>query len=169
MRDIVYKIMLKKILPNLSFVIVFFTLDRVSKYLILELSRPSGQLDIKVAPFINFNLIWNNGIAFGLFSFNENFYYNIMTLFIIVVTFFVVWLSLNSKGLEKISFLMIIGGALGNIFDRIFYSSVIDFIDVNYNNFHWFIFNVADIFITLGVIILITLEFFNLKKHEENF
>ena len=164
MRDIVYKIMLKKILPNLLFVIVFFTLDRISKYLILELSKPSGQLDIQFTSFINFNLIWNNGIAFGLFSFNENFYYNIMTLFIIIVTLFVVWLSLNSKGLEKISFLMIIGGALGNIFDRIYYSSVIDFIDVNYNNFHWFIFNVADIFITLGVIMLISMEFLKIKK-----
>tara|TARA_B100001063_G_C16755548_1_gene552921 strand:- start:853 stop:1326 length:474 start_codon:yes stop_codon:yes gene_type:complete len=156
--------MLKKILPNLLFVIVFFTLDRISKYLILELSKPSGQLDIQFTSFINFNLIWNNGIAFGLFSFNENFYYNIMTLFIIIVTLFVVWLSLNSKGLEKISFLMIIGGALGNIFDRIYYSSVIDFIDVNYNNFHWFIFNVADIFITLGVIMLISMEFLKIKK-----
>ena len=156
--------MLKKILPNLLFVIVFFTLDRISKYLILELSKPSGQLDIQFTSFINFNLIWNNGIAFGLFSFNENFYYNIMTLFIIIVTLFVVWLSLNSKGLEKISFLMIIGGALGNIFDRIYYSSVIDFIDVNYNNFHWFIFNVADIFITIGVLLLIYLEIFIKKK-----
>ena len=164
MKDIVDRIMLKKILPSLLFVIFFFALDRVSKSLILELSKPLGELNIQVMPFINFNLIWNNGIAFGLFSFEENFYYNIMTLFIIAVTIFVVWLSLKSKGLEKISFLMIIGGALGNIFDRVYYSSVIDFIDVNYKNFHWFIFNVADIFITIGVIMLISLEFFKVKK-----
>ena len=114
--------------------------------------------------FLNFNLVWNNGIAFGLFSYDQNIYYNVITSIIILVTSTIIWFAFKSKGLEKISYLMIIGGSFGNIFDRLYYSSVIDFIDISYNNFHWFIFNVADIFITLGVIILIVLEFLKIKK-----
>ncbi len=87
-----------------------------------------------------------------------------ITLIIILVTSAIIWIAFKSKGLEKISYLMIIGGSFGNIFDRLYYYSVIDFIDISYNNFHWFIFNVADIFITLGVIILIVLEFLKIKK-----
>ena len=124
-------------------------------------------MNINVNSFLNFNLVWNNGIAFGLLSFNENFYYHSITFLIILITVLIVWFAYKSNGLEKISFLMITGGSLGNIFDRLYYSSVIDFIDLNYNNFHWFIFNVADIFITLGVVVLITLEFFKLKKNEK--
>lgn len=108
--------------------------------------------------------MWNKGIAFGLFSFDQSIYYNLITLIIVLVTSAIIWFALKSKGLEKISYLMIIGGSFGNIFDRLYYSSVIDFVDINYNNFHWFIFNVADIFISLGVIILIVLEFLTVKK-----
>ena len=93
-------------------------------------------------------------------------HYNIITTVIIIVTLIIFWLSIKSKGFEKIGFLMILGGALGNIFDRIYYSSVIDFIDINYENFHWFIFNVADIFITLGIIMLIFIEIMKIKTHE---
>ena len=81
-----------------------------------------------------------------------------------MITAIIIWFALRSKGLEKIGFLMISGGSLGNIFDRLYYSSVIDFIDISYNNFHWFIFNVADIFITSGVIMLISIEFIKSKK-----
>jgi len=109
-------------------------------------------------------LVWNNGIAFGLFSFDQNIYYNVVTSIIILVTLIIIWFAIKSKGLEKISYLIIIGGSFGNMFDRLYYSSVIDFIDISYNNFHWFIFNVADIFITTGVIILIFLEFLKVKK-----
>ena len=156
--------MTKNFLPGLLFVTLIFILDRASKYWVLELSKPLGQLNIQVTSFLNFNLIWNNGIAFGLLSFKESFYYEVITTIIIVVTLLVLWFAFKSKGYEKISFLMILGGALGNIFDRIYYSSVIDFIDIGYNNYHWFIFNVADIFITLGVIMLISLEFLKMKK-----
>ena len=114
--------------------------------------------------FLNFNLVWNNGIAFGLFSYDQNIYYNVITSVIISVTLVIIWITFKSKGLEKISYLMIIGGSFGNIFDRLYYSSVIDFIDISYNNFHWFIFNVADIFISLGVILLIALEFLKNEK-----
>ena len=160
----VNKIMLKKFFPSVFFVLIIFLIDRLSKYWILELSKPLGELNIQITSFLNFNLIWNNGIAFGLLSFAENFYYNLVTFIIIIVTTLVTWFAFKSKGLEKISFLMIIGGALGNIFDRIYYTSVIDFIDVSYKNFHWFIFNVADIFITLGVIMLIYIELFLKNK-----
>ena len=71
---------------------------------------------------------------------------------------------IKTKGLEKLAFMIVFGGSLGNIFDRLYYSSVPDFIDIHIGNFHWFIFNVADIFITLGVILLITLEIFSKKK-----
>ena len=109
-------------------------------------------------------MIWNEGIAFGLFSFDQKIYYNLLTIFIFIIILIIFWLMIKSKGLEKFSFIMIIGGSLGNIFDRIYYSAVPDFIDIYFDNFHWFIFNVADIFITLGVILLIILEFFPKKK-----
>ena len=154
---------LKKKISSLIIVLIVFLLDRVSKYIILKLSQPLGELNISITSFLNFQLIWNNGIAFGLFSFEQDFYYNLFTLLIITITAIIIWLSYKADGLEKISYLMIIGGSLGNIFDRIFYSSVPDFIDISINNFHWFIFNVADIFITIGVILLIILEFFKKK------
>ena len=154
---------LKKNIISLTIVFIVFLSDRVSKYIILKLSQPLGELNISVTSFLNFHLIWNNGIAFGLFSFEQDFYYNLITLLIITITSIIIWLSHKAEGLEKISYLMITGGSLGNIFDRILYSSVPDFIDISINNFHWFIFNVADIFISIGVILLITLEFFKKK------
>ena len=162
--DMANNYMVKKNLIHFSIVLSIFIFDRLSKYIVLEKSNNSETLDISLNSFININLVWNNGIAFGLLSFNQNIYYHSITLIIILITLLIIWFAHRSSGLEKISFLMITGGSLGNIFDRIYYSSVIDFIDLNYNNFHWFIFNVADIFITLGVIMLITLEFFRLKK-----
>ena len=150
----------------LGFVIIFiaFILDRVSKILIINHSNTVGKLDMSLNPFLNLNLIWNEGIAFGLFSFDEKNYYNLLTFLIIGIILVLLWLMFRSSGLEKLGFASVIGGSLGNVTDRIFYSSVPDFIDLNYNGFHWFVFNVADIFITLGVMILIFCEF---KKKEK--
>ncbi len=159
-----FNVMLKKKIFDLTIILLVFFLDRFSKSIILNLSQPVGELNFPITTFLNFNLVWNSGIAFGLFSFNQNIYYNIITLIIILVILVIIWITFKSKGLEKICYLMIIGGSFGNLFDRLYYSSVIDFIDISYNNFHWFIFNVADIFITLGVIILIVLEFLKIKK-----
>ncbi len=156
--------MLKNNIFSLFLVIFIFTLDRLSKIIIIKLSEPLNELNISVTSFINFNLIWNEGIAFGLLSFDDKFYYNLITLLIAVITSIIIWLANKSKGVEKLGFLMIVGGSLGNLFDRIYYSSVPDFIDISINNFHWFIFNVADIFITIGVILLIILEFFKKEK-----
>ena len=162
-KDTADNVMLKKNISSLIIVILVFLIDRVSKYTILKLSQPIGELNISVTSFLNFQLIWNDGIAFGLFSFEQELYYSLLTALIIFITSIIVWLAYKAKGLEKISYLMIVGGSSGNIFDRIRYSSVPDFIDISINNFHWFIFNVADIFISIGVILLITLEFFKKK------
>ena len=157
--------MVKKNLFNFFFIVTIFLIDRLSKYFILNSFDNNEKQEIIITSFLSFNLIWNDGIAFGLFSFNEKIYYDFLTGLIIAITIIIFWMIIKSKELEKISFMMIFGGSLGNIFDRIYYRSVPDFIDLHFFNFHWFIFNVADIFITTGVVFLIFFEFFK-KKHE---
>tara|TARA_Y100000741_G_scaffold261973_1_gene202607 strand:- start:479 stop:955 length:477 start_codon:yes stop_codon:yes gene_type:complete len=158
--------MKKKFFWNFFFILTVFLLDRVSKISIINLLENSDNGHIQVTNFLSFNLIWNEGIAFGLFSFDEKLYYNFLTIIIILVTAVILWMILKTRGLEKIAFLMIFGGSLGNIFDRLVYASVPDFIDLHFNNFNWFIFNVADIFISMGVILLIYFEFFKKKINE---
>ena len=155
---------IKKNINSLLLIFFLFLADRLSKHAILSLSEPSGELEINITTFLKFHLIWNNGIAFGLLSFQENVYYNALTSLIILITIILTYFMTKSQNLEKFGFCLIIGGSLGNIFDRLYYSSVVDFIDFHVNNFHWFIFNVADIFITIGVVLLIFLEFFKKKK-----
>ena len=149
----------KKVLFEIFFVFLIFAIDRVSKSIILYLSKITGEFQMTLTSYLNLSLIWNRGIAFGFFSFETNLYYNLISFLIGATILLIIIISKKSKGVEKISFLMIIGGALGNLFDRFYYKSVIDFIDFSFQNFHWFIFNVSDIFISLGVIILILLEF----------
>ena len=162
--------MLKKHLVDFSIIIFIFLIDRVSKLLIISSPETYEQYGISITSFLNFNLIWNEGIAFGLFSFDEKFYYNLLTIIICLIILIIIWLMLKSEGFEKISFLLIIGGSLGNIYDRFYYSAVPDFIDIHFNNYHWFIFNVADIFITLGIICLISIEILGNKKFKnENY
>ena len=156
--------MLKKLLVDFSIIIFIFLIDRISKLLIIGSSGTYEQYGISITSFLNFNLIWNEGIAFGLFSFNEKIYYNLLTIFICLIVAVIIWLMFRSKGFEKLSYIMIIGGSFGNVFDRVFYSAVPDFIDIHFNNFHWFIFNVADIFITIGIIFLISFEIFGKKN-----
>ena len=150
---------------HLNFTIVFFifAIDRFTKEFVLFLSEKSSQNILFASNYLNINLIWNDGIAFGLFSFNEAFLYNFVTVIIIIVIIIIIRMINNSNGLSKYSLLMILGGALGNVYDRVIFNSVPDFIDFHINKFHWFVFNVADIFITLGVIIMIMTEFFNKK------
>ena len=150
--------MLKKNIYYFFFILFIFILDRVSKLWIISIFNSENNLEIKISSFINLNLIWNKGIAFGLFSYGEKFEYNLLTGLIIMIISIVFWMIIKTKGLEKYGFLMILGGALGNIFDRLYYSAVPDFIDIYYKNFHWFVFNVADIFITVGVLMLIINE-----------
>ncbi len=153
----------KKFFSNFFIIIAIFGLDRISKLYVIFLNESNTSSNLFTSKFLNINLIWNEGIAFGLMSFEQSFYYNILTVLIIFITLVIIFLMFKSNGLEKLSYSMIIGGSFGNITDRLYYSAVPDFIDISINNFHWFIFNVADIFITIGVILLIILEFFKKK------
>ena len=154
------KNLFRKILINIIIIIIIFTFDRFSKLFILNSAITGQTFEIYINSFLNLYLIWNTGVGFGLFSSNSDLYYNSITLLIIIIniTILVMILRLNNY---KIYFLsMILGGSLGNLFDRIYYRAVPDFIDLHYESFHWFVFNVADIFISLGIICLILAEVF---------
>ena len=153
---------------NLIIIISIFILDRLTKLYVIYLDKINSSPEIFSSKFLNIYLIWNEGIAFGLFSFNENNLYNFLTLFILIIIFVILLMIFKSSGFKKYSLLMIFGGALGNVFDRIIYKAVPDFIDFHIGNFHWFIFNLADVFISLGVIFMIIYELFlsNKKNHE---
>lgn len=155
--------MLEKRIFILYLSIITFVLDRVSKLYILELALEKNITKIPITSFLNFNLIFNKGIAFGLLSFDYKFYYHVVTFVIIIVATIVLFLALKSTRIERLGFSLIFGGSLGNIFDRLYYGSVVDFIDVNINNINWFIFNIADVFITTGVILLIVVEIYKKK------
>ena len=144
---------------SLSIVALIYFLDRLSKIFVIQLYKNSLGSEIFSSTYLNIVLIWNKGIAFGLFSFDESYSYNILTLLITIIVAILSIMSLKSYGFKRYSLLMIVGGALGNLHDRIFSNAVPDFIDFHAGNFHWFIFNVADIFITIGVLSLIMLEF----------
>ena len=159
------KINLRKILINFIIVLVIFLIDRLSKIYILKIAELEKTVDIYVTEYLNFYLIWNKGIAFGLFSFDESFIYNLITFIILTIAIVILVMITRSAGFKKYSLLLVFGGSLGNLFDRIYYSAVPDFIDIHINNFHWFVFNAADIFITIGIICLIFDEIFiNNKK-----
>ena len=157
----------KSLLINISLIFSIFLLDRVSKIYVINLDKKLTGSEIFSSKFLNIYLVWNEGIAFGLFSFDEGKLYNFLTILISLILLIILYLVFKSKGFAKYSLLMILGGALGNLFDRIFYKAVPDFIDFHVGNLHWFIFNVSDIFITLGVIGMIIMEFIgNNKKNE---
>tara|TARA_B100001109_G_C18706474_1_gene400466 strand:+ start:229 stop:735 length:507 start_codon:yes stop_codon:yes gene_type:complete len=159
----------KIFLVNSLIVLSIFLFDRLTKIYVIYLNDKFLGSEIFSSKFLNISLIWNQGVAFGLFSFNEKYLYNILTFFILIIIFIIFFIIIKSNGLKKYSLLMILGGATGNVFDRIFYKAVPDFIDFHIQDFHWFIFNVADIFITLGVIFMIILEliYSNNKKNYE--
>ena len=157
----------KKLLLEIVTVLLIFLADRASKIYILRIAEVESVVDIYVNPYLNFYLIWNKGIAFGLFSFNESLIYNCVSLIIGLIIVAILILIIKSEDIKKYAFLLVLGGALGNLYDRIYYSAVPDFIDFHIREIHWFIFNVADIFITLGVIFLILLELFDKKDRNE--
>ena len=162
------KINFKKFFLYSIIVILIFLLDRISKFYILNLAEINNSVDIYLTPFLNLYLIWNKGIAFGLLSFSESSIYNFITILIVVITFVILIIIIRSNDYRVYFFIFIFGGSLGNLFDRIYYSAVPDFIDFHLSDFHWFIFNVADIFISLGVLCLIFVEiFFNKKTNDE--
>tara|TARA_B100001175_G_C19178176_1_gene480775 strand:+ start:54 stop:548 length:495 start_codon:yes stop_codon:yes gene_type:complete len=161
------KILLKKTIVYSMIVLFIFLADRISKLYILSILENLGYVDIDINSYINFILVWNSGIGFGLLSFDQSSIYNLITILIIFINLFIVYLIIKSKDYKVYFFLVILGGSLGNLFDRIYYSAVPDFIDISYNGYHWFIFNVADIFISLGIFCLIFVEFLNYKKKNE--
>ena len=157
---------LNKKLTIQFFVISFiFILDRVTKKYVISFYEKNYDSDIFNSKFLNITLVWNEGIAFGLFSFDEKSFYHFLTFIIGVVIIVILFMIKQNKGLKKYSLSMILGGALGNFYDRITYNAVPDFIDFHIGNFHWFIFNIADIFITLGIIYLIVLDRTYLKNN----
>ena len=157
----------KNFFINLLIVLSIFLFDRFSKIYVINLDKKFLGSEIYSSKFLNIKLIWNEGIAFGLFSFDEKNLYNVLTLFIVIIILIIFFIFIKSIGFKKYFLLIILGGALGNVFDRIFYKAVPDFIDFHVGNYHWFIFNIADIFITLGVIFMIFLEFFSTTNNNE--
>ena len=159
----------KNFLINFSFILSIFLLDRITKIYVINLDKRLIGSEIFSSKYLNISLIWNEGIAFGLLSFDQENLYNLLTFLIILIIFFIFLMILKSSGLKKLALVMILGGALGNVFDRILYKSVPDFIDFHVGEFHWFIFNIADVFITIGVFSMILFEFIgNNQKIEEN-
>ena len=156
----------KNFFVNLFTILIIFSLDRISKVYVISQSEKNLFNDLYQSKFLNISLIWNEGIAFGLLSFEKNHFYNILTFLILIVVILIFFMILRSERLKKYSLLMIFGGAIGNLYDRIFFKAVPDFIDFHIGNFHWFIFNVSDIFISLGVLFLIALEFINNQKEK---
>ena len=163
-----FKLLSKNFYISFSIVALIYFLDRLTKIFIIQLDKNSLGSDIFSSAYLNIVLVWNKGIAFGLFSFDESSLYNILTLLISIIVVILVIMSLKSYGFKRYSLLMIVGGALGNLHDRIFFNAVPDFIDFHVGNFHWFIFNVSDIFITLGVISMIILELADNKTEKQN-
>ncbi len=158
------KFLTKQFYINLSIVVLIFFIDRFSKIYVLIKDEKNLEPDLFSSTFLNISLIWNSGIAFGFLSFKEKYLYNAITVLICLVILVIAFIVTKTLNFRKYSYLMVLGGALGNLYDRIVYMSVPDFIDIHYNGFHWFIFNIADIFITLGVICLIYDEIFIQKK-----
>ena len=158
----------KKFIFYFLITLLIFILDRISKIYVINIADTYGKVDIHLNQFVNIILVWNTGIGFGLLSFEKQFVYNLITLIIVLVNFVILYLGIKSNNFKGLLFFIILGGSLGNLFDRLYYSAVPDFIDINYNNFHWFIFNVADIFISTGIICLIFVELFFNKEEKKN-
>jgi len=162
----ILKFLSKKFYISFLIVALIYFIDRLSKIYIIQLDENNLGSDIFNSAYLNIVLIWNKGIAFGLLSFTESYFYNILSLIISLIVAILVLMTLKSQGFKRYSLLMIVGGALGNLHDRIMFKAVPDFIDFHVGSFHWFIFNVADIFITVGVISMVILEFTNNNKQK---
>ncbi len=155
----------KKKIYLFIFVLVLFIIDRVSKILILKNFLNNSSSEIYINSFLNFSLVWNSGIGFGILQLEANIFYLLISIIITAINLILIyWMFTSSNYLESIFISIILGGALGNLFDRYYYSSVPDFIDLHYESFHWFTFNIADIFITIGIIGLIIIDLFKIKK-----
>ena len=158
---------INKLIIGFVFLVVCFAIDRFSKIYILNILNNEGQVDFYINQFLSIYLVWNTGIGFGLFSSENNIFYNVLTGIIILINFVLFYFAFIETKIKSFFLMIIVGGSLGNLFDRVYYRAVPDFIDLNYAGYHWFIFNVADIFITFGIICLILSEFIFYKKKNE--
>ena len=151
-------------MKKIIIILTIFFLDRISKIYLLNLTASGIEVDFYINSFLNFYLVWNTGIGFGLASFDANIFYHILTAIIIIINFLLIYFLIKSKGINVYLISITIGGSLGNLFDRIYYRAVPDFIDFHLGDFHWFVFNIADIFITVGIIGLILSELIKKEK-----
>ena len=152
----------------LSVVFLIFIIDRLSKIYVINESTKNLSNYIYESKYLNIRLIWNEGVAFGLFSFDNNLLYDFLTSIILIIILIIIYMVTKHVSLKRYSLILILGGALGNFYDRLFYGAVPDFIDFHINNFHWFIFNFADISITIGVLFMIILEIIDKSDYEKN-
>ena len=152
---------------NSAIVFLIFILDRFSKIYVLHLDKINYSSELYQSKYLNITLVWNEGIAFGLLSFNQNSLYNLLSLFIAIIVLIIFFMIIKNNNIKKYPLLMIFAGAIGNLYDRVSYKAVPDFIDFHIGEFHWFIFNVADIFISLGVFFMILIELIDNNKSNE--
>ena len=155
-------------MKKIFIILAIFFLDRITKIYFINLQTEGTNIDFYIYSFLNFYLVWNTGLGFGLASMEANVYYHILTSIIVIVNIGLIFFLVKSRGIYAYLIASIIGGSLGNLFDRIYYYAVPDFIDLHFGNYHWFIFNVADIFITVGIIGLLFVELFKKKKFSKN-
>ena len=155
-------------MKKIFIILAIFFLDRITKIYLINLQADGTDIDFYIYPFLNFHLVWNTGIGFGLASLEANIYYHILTSVIVIINIGLIFLLIRSKKVYTYLIALIIGGSLGNLFDRIYYYAVPDFIDLHLGNYHWFIFNVADIFITVGIIGLLAVELLKKEKISKN-
>jgi len=155
-------------MKKIIIVLTLFFIDRAVKLYLINLQSTGIDVDFYIFPFLNFFLIWNTGIGFGIASSESDIFYHILTILIVIVNLILIFLLFKAKNIQAFLLALTVGGSLGNLFDRIYYYAVPDFIDLHIGDFHWFIFNVADIFITAGIIGLIITELFKKEKISAN-
>ena len=160
LKKIKKEFVLKENIYFLILILLIFTFDRYAKLIVIN---NFSEQNYFVNEYINFDLVWNSGIGFGLLDTQSTLFYNFVTTLIGLIILILIYIMINSKNLDKLIYSTIIGGAIGNFYDRIAFKAVPDFIDLHYNNFHWFVFNLADVFITIGILTLIISEM--LKKN----
>ena len=155
-------------MKKLFIILLLFSIDRFSKFYLINLQSNGTDIDFYIYPFLNIYLVWNTGIGFGLASLEADMTYHILTGVIAIINIVLIVYLIKAKGIHEYLIAIILGGSLGNLFDRLYYFAVPDFIDFHLGNFHWFIFNIADIFITLGIIGLILTELIKKEKISNN-
>ena len=155
-------------MKKIIIILFIFAIDRATKMYLINLQASGTDIDFYILPFLNFYMVWNTGVGFGLISLESNIYYHILTFIILIINLILIFLLFRLKGIYHYLLAIIIGGSMGNLFDRIYYYAVPDFIDIHIGNFHWFVFNVADIFITVGIIGLMLVEILRKRETSEN-